>query len=111
MIEFYKDSINTRKKYSVLINGDIEFIDTNDDDVFGYIRFNENFDKVLILVNRSTENKNISLDIKENTLEKIDIKYNPRKYLELIYKEYDKFNLQINSKSFSIFNVVNHIEV
>lgn len=35
MIEFYKESINTRKKYNVLTNGDTEFIDTNDDDVFG----------------------------------------------------------------------------
>ena len=33
MIEFYKQSINTRKQYNVLINGDTEFIDTNDDDV------------------------------------------------------------------------------
>ena len=111
MVEFYKGSINTRKKYSVLINGDTEFIDTNDNDVFGYIRFNENFEKILILINRSAEDKNISIDIKENTLEKIDIKHNSEAYLELIHKDYDKFNLQINSKSFNIFNVVNHIEV
>ena len=111
MLEFYKGSINTRKKYSVLINGDTEFIDTNDNDVFGYIRFNENFEKILILINRSAEDKNISIDIKENTLEKIDIKHNSEAYLELIHKDYDKFNLQINSKSFNIFNVVNHIEV
>ena len=67
--------------------------------------------KILILINRSAEDKNISIDIKENTLEKIDIKYNSRRIFRAIYKEYDKFNLQINSKSFSIFNVVNHIEV
>ena len=67
MIEFYKQSINTRKQYNVLINGDTEFIDTNDDDVFGYIRFNDKYEKMLILVNRSLENKNISIDIKENT--------------------------------------------
>ena len=74
MIEFYKQSINTRKQYNVLINGDTEFIDTNDDDVFGYIRFNDKYEKMLILVNRSLENKNISIDIKENTLEIVDIK-------------------------------------
>ena len=73
MIEFYKESINTRKQYNVLINGDTEFIDTNDDDVFGYIRFNDKYEKMLILVNRSLENKNISIDIKENTLEIVDI--------------------------------------
>ena len=111
MIAFYKDSINIRNKYNVLINGDTEFVYTNDDDVFGYIRFNENFEKVLILINRSTENKNISIYIKENTLEIIDIKYSSKKYLELIHKDDEKFNLQIDSKSFNIFNVVNHIEV
>ena len=98
MIEFYKESINTRKKYNVLTNGDTEFIDTNDDDVFGYIRFNDNNEKILI-------------NIEENTLEIIDIKYSAKKYLELISKENNEFNLQISPKSFNIFNVVNLIEV
>ena len=86
MIEFYKEAINTRKKYSVLTNGDTEFIDTNDDDVFGYIRFNDKCEKILILINRSLENKNISINIKENTLEIVDIKYSSKKYLEFISK-------------------------
>nr|WP_317332577.1 glycoside hydrolase family 13 protein [uncultured Romboutsia sp.] len=111
MIEFYKESINTRKKYNVLTNGDTEFIDTNDDDVFGYIRFNDKYEKILILINRSLENKNISINIKENTLEIVDIKYSSKKYLEFISKEDEEFNLQISSKSFNIFNVINHIEV
>ena len=111
MIEFYKESINTRKKYNVLNNGDTEFIDTNDDDVFGYIRFNDNNEKILILINRSLENKKISINIEENTLEIIDIKYSAKKYLELISKENNEFNLQISPKSFNIFNVVNLIEV
>ena len=111
MIEFYKESINTRKKYNVLTNGDTEFIDTNDDDVFGYIRFNDNNEKILILINRSLENKKISINIEENTLEIIDIKYSAKKYLELIPKENNEFNLQISPKSFNIFNVVNLIEV
>ena len=111
MIEFYKEAINTRKKYSVLTNGDTEFIDTNDDDVFGYIRFNDKCEKILILINRSLENKNISINIKENTLEIVDIKYSSKKYLEFISKEEEEFNLQISPKSFNIFNVINHIEV
>ena len=104
MIEFYKESINTRKKYNVLTNGDTEFIDTNDDDVFGYIRFNDNNEKILILINRSLGNKKISINIEENTLEIIDIKYSAKKYLELISKENNEFNLQISPKSFNIFN-------
>ena len=111
MIEFYKEAINTRKKYSVLTSGDTEFIDTNDDDVFGYIRFNDKCEKILILINRSLENKNISINIKENTLEIVDIKYSSKKYLEFISKEDEEFNLQISPKSFNIFNVINHIEV
>ena len=111
IIEFYKESINTRKKYNVLTNGDTEFIDTNDDDVFGYIRFNDKCEKILILINRSLENKNISITIKENTLEIVDIKYSAKKYLELISKEDEEFNLQISPKSFNIFNIINHIEV
>ena len=111
IIEFYKEPINTRKKYNVLTNGDTEFIDTNDDDVFGYIRFNDKCEKILILINRSLENKNISITIKENTLEIVDIKYSAKKYLELISKEDEEFNLQISPKSFNIFNIINHIEV
>ena len=111
MIEIYKESINTRKKNNVLTNGDTEFIDTNDDDVFGYIRFNDNNEKILILINRSLGNKKISINIEENTLEIIDIKYSAKKYLELISKENNEFNLQISPKSFNIFNVVNLIEV
>ncbi len=73
MMEFYKESISTRNRYEVLINGDTEFIDTKEDDVFGYIRFNENLEKILILINRSQYDKNISINIDENTLEVMKI--------------------------------------
>ena len=111
MIEFYKESINTRKGYKVLTNGDTEFIKTNDDDVFGYIRYNEDGEKVLVLVNRSCEDKNMNISLDENTLEIIDIKYSSKKYLEMISKDNDNFNLHIKPKSFNIFNVLNLIEV
>ena len=111
MIEFYKESINTRKGYKVLTNGDTEFIKTNDDDVFGYIRYNEDGEKVLVLVNRSCEDKNMNISLDENTLEIIDIKYSSKKYLEMISKDNDNFNLHIKPKSFNIFNILNLIEV
>ena len=111
MIEFYKDSINTRKQYNVLTNGDTDFIINNDDDIFSYIRFNDNGEKILILINRSNEEKNINIDLEENTLEVIDIKYGSKKYLEIISKDNGNFNLQIKSKSFNIFNVLNLVEV
>lgn len=111
MIEFYKDSINTRKRYNVLTNGDTDFIINNDDDIFSYIRFNDNCEKILILINRSNEDKNIDIYLEENTLEVIDMKYNSKKYLEIISKDNGRFNLQIKSKSFNIFNVINLVEV
>ncbi len=111
MIEFYKDSINTRKQYNALTNGDTDFIINNDDDIFSYIRFNDNGEKILILINRSNEEKNINIDLEENTLEVIDIKYGSKKYLEIISKDNGNFNLQIKSKSFNIFNVLNLVEV
>ena len=111
MIEFYKESINTRKKYSALTKGDTDFIINNDDDVFSYIRFNDNGEKILVLINRSNEDKNISISLEENTLEVIDIKYSSKKYLEIIPKDNGDFNLQIKPKSFNIFNVLNLVEV
>ena len=111
MIEFYKESINTRKKYSALTKGDTDFIINNDDDVFSYIRFNDNGEKILVLINRSNEDKNISIGLEENTLEVIDIKYSSKKYLEIIPKDNGDFNLQIKPKSFNIFNVLNLVEV
>ena len=55
--------------------------------------------------------KNITIDLEENTLEVIDIKYGSKKYLEIISKDNGNFNLQIKSKSFNIFNVLNLVEV
>lgn len=111
MIEFYKESISTRNRYKVLINGDTEFIDTKEDDVFGYIRFNENLEKILILINRSQYDKNISINIDENTLEVINIKNSTQKYLELISNDKSELNLNLASKSCNIFNVLNLVEV
>ena len=95
----------------VLTNGDTEFIKTNDDDIFGYIRYNDNGEKILVLVNRSCEDKNMNISLDENTLEIIDIKYSAKKYLEIISKDNNNFNLHIKPKSFNIFNILNLIEV
>lgn len=111
MMEFYKESISTRNRYEVLINGDTEFIDTKEEDVFGYIRFNENLEKILILINRSQYDKNISINIDENTLEVINIKNSTQKYLELISNDESELNLNLASKSCNIFNVLNLVEV
>lgn len=117
MIDFYKNAINTRKKRKTFTYGDTKFINTNNDNVFGFIRFDENSEEedLLILINRSNEVQNISLDINNDILEEVPIKYIPKKYGEIIEKEDDGlfnkglFNIQVNEKSFRIFSLKNNI--
>ncbi|MGL5314179.1 MAG: glycoside hydrolase family 13 protein [Peptostreptococcaceae bacterium] len=108
MIEFYKEAMNTRKKYSTLIHGDTEFINTLNEDVFAFIRFTDD-EKVLVLINRSEEDINLNLNLEENTLEEIDIKYSAKKYLERFSKE-ESFNIDLKPKTCRIFNILNIVE-
>ena len=106
MIEFYKEAMNTRKKYDTLTHGDTEFIDTFNSDVFGFIRYTDS-QKILVLINRSDRDVTLDMNLDENTLEEIEINYSTKKYLERFYKEYDKFNINLQSKSCRIFNLIN----
>ena len=117
MVEFYKNSINTRKKRLVLTYGDTKFIYTNNDDVFGYIRYDKNSEEedLLILINRSIDEQSVSIDLSADILEELFIKYIPKKYGELIEKEdglfnNDLFNINIKGKSFRIFSLRKNIE-
>ena len=107
MIEFYKNIINLRNKLTVLKNGETKFLDTKNENVFSLIRYNDLDDKILILINRDENKQNINLNISENILEEIDINYSVKKYVENIYKEDNIFNLNIEGKSFRIFNIRN----
>jgi glycosidase len=109
MIEFYKEAINTRKKYNTLIHGDTKFIDSKNDDVFSFIRYSEE-GKILVMVNRNENTQNIELDFEENTLEEIDIKDSSKKYLESIFKENEIFSIDLNPKSLRVFNLKTLIE-
>ena len=117
MVEFYKNAISTRKKHLNLTYGDTKFLYTNNNDVFGYIRYDKNLEEedLLILINRSENEQNITMDLDADTLEELPIKYIPKKYGELIEKEdglFNKglFNIQIKEKSFRIFTLKNNIE-
>lgn len=105
MIEFYKNTISTRKKLNALVNGDTKFIDTKNDDVFGFIRFTDDNERILILVNRKDDNQGINISVEEDILEEIDINYGVKKYVESIFKEEGSFNISLNKKSFRIFNM------
>ncbi len=117
MIDFYKNAINTRKKYKTLTYGETSFIDTKNDNVFGYLRVNDNLNNedLLILINRDNTVQNVSLDLNGDVLEEVYIKYIPKKYGEIIEKEdggvFSKglFNIQIDEKSFRIFTLRKHI--
>lgn len=109
MVEFYKEAINTRIKYDTLIHGDTKFIDVKNDDVFSFIRYSEE-EKVLVMINRNENTQNIELGFEENTLEEIDIKNSSKKYLESIFKENEIFSIDLNPKSFRIFNLKTLIE-
>ena len=109
MVEFYKEAINTRKKYSTLIHGETEFVNTFDENVFAYIRSTET-EKALVLINRSENHIDLNMNLEENTLEEIDIKYSSKKYLERFDKVEDIFNIDLKPKSCRIFNVLNIVE-
>lgn len=110
MIEFYKESINTRKKYEILMHGETKFIDTKNADVFAFIRYIEE-EKMLIVINRSEINQKVSLNFEENILEVVDIKNSSKKYLESLFKEEGLFNIYLNNKDIKIFNIKNLIQL
>jgi glycosidase len=104
MIEFYKNIINMRLKNKVLIDGDTKFINTENDDIFGFVRFNEN-EKIVILLNRSCECREVSLKIDGDLLEEITPKNTQKVYVENIVKENEKFTLEVEPKSCAVFEV------
>lgn len=111
MIEFYKNVINVRTKNKVLASGETKFVNTKDEDVFGFIRYDENnFDnKVVILLNRSNGTKSISIDLDGDFLQEIDSKGIEKMYIENIVKENGLFDININPKSFIIFDIKNNL--
>ena len=93
-LNFYKNAVNFRNKNETLKIGDTEFLYT-DDDIFSFIRKDEN--EILVLINRSNEDKNI--EIKDKVLEEIFIDNKNKIKIE-------NNNLLLNKKSYRIFNIV-----
>ncbi|MGL6106020.1 glycoside hydrolase family 13 protein [Romboutsia sp.] len=106
MVEFYKEAMGNRRKNRVLIDGETTFIDTKNNDVFGYIRYNEANEKIIILINRSEKSQNVYLDIEESSFEELDIKNSTKRYLERFDKEGQILDIEIDSKSCKIFTVI-----
>lgn len=93
-LNFYKNAVNFRNKNETLKIGDTEFLYT-DDDIFSFIRKDEK--EILVLINRSNEDKNI--EIKDKVLEEIFIDNKNKIKIE-------NNNLLLNKKSYRIFNIV-----
>ena len=107
MIDFYRNSIQTRHRIKSLLKGETKFIYTMDDDVFAYERLidDENEDDCLIIINRSNDYKHIDFDLEYDLLDEIGIKYTPGDYGITLEKEDGKFKVDIDPKSFMIFKM------
>nr|UWI51024.1 glycoside hydrolase family 13 protein [Clostridioides difficile] len=105
ILNFYKNIIKIRNKNKILSSGETEFIYTKNDNVFAFIRFNEDNDRILILINRSNNPENIALNIEGSYIEEIPIKYNPKNVNKNIQIENDELKIHMDSKSFIIFSV------
>ncbi|HFL3600083.1 TPA: glycoside hydrolase family 13 protein [Clostridioides difficile] len=105
MLNFYRDVIKIRNKNKLLSSGNTEFIYTNNDSVFSFIRVNENNDRMLILVNRSENVESISLCIESSFIEEIPIKYSFKNANSTIQIENNELKVDLDSKSFRIFRV------
>ncbi|MEF9990711.1 MAG: glycoside hydrolase family 13 protein [Romboutsia sp.] len=108
MIDFYRNLTTIRNKNKSLVSGDTIFIDTNNNDVFGYIRFDEEnrSESILVLLNRSENLESLSLNIEGYSLEEIEYKTITKKYVERIFKESNVFNVDIEDKSCLIFTLL-----
>ena len=107
MIDFYRNSIQTRHRIKSLLKGETNFIYTEDDDVFAYERFIDEVeeDSCLIIINRSKEYKYIDFDLDYDLLDEIGIKYTPGDYGVTLEKENGKFVIDIEPKSFMMFKM------
>ncbi|MCC0782226.1 glycoside hydrolase family 13 protein [Clostridioides sp. ES-S-0108-01] len=105
MLNFYKDIIKIRNKNKLLSSGGTEFVYTTTDSVFAFIRFNEDNDRILILVNRSDNIENISLNIEGSFIEEIPIKYSPKNINNTIQIKNNELKVDLDSKSFGVFKV------
>ena len=106
MIDFYRNSIQTRYRIKSLLKGETNFIYTQDDDVFAYERLiTDKEDSCLIVINRSNDYKHINFDLNYDVLDEIGLKYTPGDYGITLEKEDEKFIVDIKPKSFIMFKM------
>ncbi|MEG1408903.1 MAG: glycoside hydrolase family 13 protein [Terrisporobacter sp.] len=110
MIDFYRNIIQTRNRVKSLSKGETRFIYTMDNDVFAFVRYLDNDEEAnnegsLIVVNRSNEAKNITLELDCDILDEIGIKYSPGDYGQTLEEEDRKYSIYVMPKSYMIFKM------
>ena len=104
IMDFYRHCSQFRNRNKVFALGDTYFIYTENDDVFGYIRYNED-DSELILINRSESKQNVKINLEADCIEEVTVTYSVINNGEKIIGIDNKFNIDIDSKSYRIFKL------
>ena len=105
IMDFYRHCSQFRNRNKVLTYGDTYFIYTGNDDVFMYVRFDKEHEGVLVVVNRSENQQNISVELKADSIEEITVKYSVVNNGEKIEPVDNKFNIDIDSKSYRVLKI------
>ncbi|WP_455543133.1 glycoside hydrolase family 13 protein [Intestinibacter sp.] len=104
IMDFYRHCSQFRNRNKVFTLGDTYFIYTDSDDVFAYVRYDKE-DSELVLINRSTDKQSINIDIKADYLEEVSVKYSVINNGEKIEPIDNRFNIDIDGKSYKIFKI------
>ena len=106
IMDFYRHCGQFRNRNKVFTLGDTEFIYLGNDEVFAYIRYNDD-DRELIILNRSDNKQTININLKTNCIEEESIIYSLINNAEKTVSVDGRFTINIDSKSYRIFKIYN----
>ena len=106
IMDFYRHCGQFRNRNKVFTLGDTEFIYLGNDEVFAYIRYNDD-DRELIILNRSDKKQTININLKTNCIEEESIIYSLINNAEKTVSVDGRFTINIDSKSYRIFKIYN----
>ena len=106
IMDFYRHCGQFRNRNKVFTLGDTEFIYLGNDEVFAYIRYNDD-DRELIILNRSNKKQAININLKTNCIEEESIIYSLINNAEKTVSVDGRFTINIDSKSYRIFKIYN----
>lgn len=105
IMDFYRHCSQFRNRNKVLTYGNTYFIYTGNDDVFAYTRYDDEHEGILVVLNRSENNQSVSLALKADSIEEITVKYSVVNNGEKIEAVDNKFDIDIDSKSYKVFKI------